>query len=130
MSARPFYGWDRHMKAIYHGSIIRFREVRGGQLRIGHIWRSEDWQNEEEFVWHVSFNHCYSETGYCLRDNPICSIGVLGDAERDPSDEELMNLDGHCPNPPEVGWLPPHWKREDTEDEIYWAMRKRYDECR
>lgn len=88
----PLYGYDRHMKPIYHGSIIRFREVAGGRLRVGHVWQGRDYMSDDKDAvsWNVSFNHPYSETSYSLRIHPIVAVTVIGKID---TDEKLLTLD-------------------------------------
>ena len=88
----PLYGYDRYMKPICHGSIIRFREAAGGRLRVGHVWQGRDYMSDDENAvsWNVSFNHPYSETSYSLRAHPIVAAVVIG---RIGSDEGLLALD-------------------------------------
>lgn len=104
------YGYDKHMKLIHDGSVIRF--TLRGERRVGQLWYS-DW-GKGEFVtreanWVISFNHCGGENSIDIGregDDLITCISVIGHASYpDYRDEELLTLDIHSPNSPDSDWV-------------------------
>jgi hypothetical protein len=76
MRNNKFFGFDRHFKSVYDGSIISF--VEDSKRKIGHLWYHGQW-NE----WIISYHHLYSEWGYNVGKRRINRIKVLGFGERD-----------------------------------------------
>lgn len=108
----PIFSYDRHMKAIVHGSIVRFRDKYSGNQRVGHVWRHRDGS------WNVSFNHTYSETGQGIEHGD--NYRVIGNVEINPDDENLLEFNVELPHflapkgswGNQVVWTPyPRWSK-------------------
>ncbi len=107
------YGYDRHMKVIKRGSIVRFIDRHTANQRVGHVWFCE----MDGFGWMVSFNHTFSESGQPIEDG--YGYRVIGNVDINPDDEKLLDLDvknsSVCQTSgwgDDVTWTPyPHWTR-------------------
>lgn len=86
------YGYDRHMKAIMHGSIVRYRDKLTGCQSVGHVWLGEDWMSDVEgaMCWRVSTSHTYSESNQSIEEGD--DYRVIGNVEINPDDEDMMDF--------------------------------------
>ncbi len=84
------YGYDRHMKAIRHGSIVRYRDKLTGCQQVGHVWYTDDWLCEGGKAWRVSTSHTYSESNQDIEEGD--NYRVIGNVEINPDDEDMMEF--------------------------------------
>jgi hypothetical protein len=111
---KKLYGYDKHMKSIVHGSIVRFKNKKDNLRRVGDVWEGEDWLVDDKNArcWNVSFNHTYSESSQRMEEG--YDYRVIGNVDINEADEEIMSCDPcnwlNIKIIKEYNWTPiPHW---------------------